>query len=316
MLDLALALLITCAVVGPHFLPLEGIVPATGIAIWSLALILRAILCVGAALFILVYVPQTPVFAAIASWCWELLTHHVEFSPHPLAHLAVILPALAIAASLLWAVGGLARAAIRLERYLRSRSLGSGPMNSTVLADSEPVIALTGFGRARLLVSRGALDLLDDEELEAGLAHEMGHSRRWHRVLVTSATLCAALSRALPGTKTALGRLRLELERDADAYAIDRTGDALALASAICKVGQGTFRGQVAMALGGTGEVSSRLDHLLGDVAPRGRVAQASARLCAVAMALVILGLVLTGPQWAAAAPPDGTQEVVCEEAS
>lgn len=306
----------------PHLLRLDRILPATAIAIWSAALLLRVILAVGAALFIVVYVPQTPVFSAIANWCWDLLTHHVEFSTHPLAHAAVFLPALALGASLLWGVGNLFRAAVRLERHLRRRTVGLGPMNSTVLADVEPMIALTGFGPARLLVSRGALELLDADEIEAGLAHELGHSRRWHRPLLMVATLCAAIARPLPGTRSALSRLRLALERDADLFAVARTGDALALASAICKVGQAlaipaggpVIRG-AAMALGGCGDVAARLDFLLGDAAPRGRFTQVLAKLVAAFMVIVVLALVLTLPQWAMAAPvsPSVVDSVLCD---
>lgn len=322
MSELLVATGVAAAVGLPHLLRLDRIVPATAIAIWTAALLLRASLAIGAALFIVIYVPQTPVFSAIANWCWDLLTHHVEFSPHPLAHAALFLPALALGASLLWGVGNLVRAARRLERHLRRRTIGRGPLNSTVLADAEPMIALTGFGRARLLVSRGALELLDSDEIEAGLAHELGHSRRWHRPLLTVATLCTAIARPLPGTQSALGGLRLALERDADVFAVARTGDALALASAICKVGEAlaiapTARGftDAAVALGGSGDVAPRLDYLLGDVVPRGRVTQALARMVAASMVLVVLALALTVPQWAIAAPfpQDAGGSVLCD---
>ena len=39
----------------------------------------------------------------------------------------------------------------------------------------------------------------------------------------------------MPGTKDALQRLQFCLERDADEYAVDRTRNPIALASAICK---------------------------------------------------------------------------------
>jgi hypothetical protein len=50
------------------------------------------------------------------------------------------------------------------------------------------------------------------------------------------------LGRPVPGTRAALRGLLLSLDRDADEFAVARTGDPLALASAICKVAGGSAR--------------------------------------------------------------------------
>lgn len=44
-------------------------------------------------------------------------------------------------------------------------------------------------GNARLVISEGILDLLEPEEVEAVVAHELGHIRNWDMVLITLANL-------------------------------------------------------------------------------------------------------------------------------
>jgi hypothetical protein len=71
----------------------------------------------------------------------------------------------------------------------------------------------------------------------------------------------AQAARLLPGTRAAEAGLRLSLERDADSYAVQTTGDPLGLASAICKVAR-TRSASGLIGLDG-GSVTARLDHLL-----------------------------------------------------
>src|SRR5437762_1049263 len=42
-----------------------------------------------------------------------------------------------------------------------------------------PLMALVGILRPRLLVTRGLMHALSDEELAACVAHELGHSQAW-----------------------------------------------------------------------------------------------------------------------------------------
>lgn len=301
--ELGLTAALIGAIAAPHLIPLERVAPRLASAVWLLTLALRALMAIGGAVFVFSYLPRTHLFAAMADWCWHevlpLLATHLGLSGHPFVHAAVILPALVLAGSLAWLAVGLARAWLALRRQLR-RSLGHGPEGSTVVADERVVVAATALGRGRIVVSPAALTELDPGELSAGLAHERGHLQRQHRPLLLLGSLLAALARALPGTGSAQRELVFHLERDADEFALDRTADPLALASAICKAAGAP---SAAASLGGRGGVTRRLG-LLVDGSRRGGplLHQATATL-ALALAVLTVGLAASLPAWATAEP-------------
>lgn len=290
----------------PHLLPLRAVRPALAASVWFGALALRALVAVGSALFLLVYLPQTELFRAIAGRCLHavvpVLATHLGLSGHHLADAALILPSLALAGSLIAVGYGLARAALVLRARLRRRALGAGPGGSTVVAEPGIVVAVTGVGRATIMVSREALAELDQEELDASLAHELGHVKRRHRPLLVASSLMAALARWLPGTRAARREFALSLERDADAFAVSVTHAPLALASAICKATPHAARAAVA-GLEGRGPLSARLDPLLEPARPRVAVERLAHGLVAAFLIQVVM-LAVTLPAWALAAPP------------
>lgn len=311
-LELAVAVVLPVAIVTPHLVPLDRVAPTTAGAVWLLALSLRALVAIGGALFVFVYLPQTGLFHAIADWCLHevvpLATTHVGLSGHPLAHFAVVVPGLALAASLLWMLFGLTRAWIALRLHLRRRALGAGPQGTTVVADPEVIVAVPGLGRSRVVVSKAALGAMDADELRASVAHERGHLRRRHRPLLFLGSVLSALSRLLPGTAAAKRQLTLSLERDADEFAVRATGDPLALASAICKAA-GTKPSAALASLAGKGGVSVRLEHLTNAPAARGGPRlERSTRLLASLLAGLTLALAITLPGWALAAPAGASQ--------
>lgn len=303
--EVGAAVILPTAIAVPHLLPLHKVKPATAATVWLAALALRALTALGGALFIFVYLPQTGVYDAVAHWCWHealpILATHLGFSGHPVIHAAILLPGLALAASVLWLLFGLARGWLLLRTRL-SRTLGEGPLGSTVIEDEEVVLGVTGVGRGRIVVSDRALDLMDQGEIEASLRHEMAHIRRRHRPLLLLASLCAALARALPGTQRAERELRFSFERDADEYAVGQTEDPLALASAICKAA-GAQPLPSAIGLRDGGRVALRLDFLAGDAPRAGRPLERGARLLGLALTLMVLALSATLPSWALAAP-------------
>ncbi len=305
--EVVLALIVVGGVSVPHLLPLDFASPRRAAVLWTLALVLRALVSVAAAVFVLAYLPHSDLFRAVADWCVHtilpLLVSHL--SGHGVGHIAVVLPGLALAASMLWAIVSLIRGAVSLRLRLRARHRGSGPFGSTVVSDPEVLVAVPMLGRARLVVSDSALATLDEGELRASLAHELGHIHRRHRPLLIAAAGLAALGRALPGTRTAERELRFHLERDADAYAVSVTRDPLALASAICKAA-GNHLGRAVTALAGGRRVSVRLDYLLeADPGHRPRGVEWAVRGTTVLLAGLVLPLLLTLPGWALAGPAD-----------
>lgn len=302
--EVGVAIAVPAAIGLPHLLPLQRVSPATAAVIWLSALALRALVAIGAAFFVFSYLPQTGLYSALAAWCWHevlpLLSIHLGFSGHSLVHAAVVLPALVLAPPVLWLLFGLARAWLLLRASLR-RAVGEGPLGSTIIDDTEIVVGVTGLGRGRILVSQAALGAMDPEELEASLCHELGHIRRGHRTVLLAASVCAALGRLVPGTAAAKRELRFSLERDADEYAVRRTRDPLALASAICKAARGAIpSGAIGL---GDSRVAIRLDFLEGHAERAGRRLERTTRVIAAGLVTTTLALAVTLPSWALAVP-------------
>ena len=222
MVEVVLALALLAGLAAPHLYDLRQASPRAAATVWLMALALRALVSVGGAAFFFVYAPRTGVYDAVAQWCWHealpVVSEVLGFSGHSLPHAAVILPAIAVALSLLWLGLGLLTGWLAVRRLI-ARALGEGPLGITVVSDQRVVVAATGLGRGRIVVSAGALGALDERELEASLAHERGHLCRAHRPLTLLGMVLGALARPVPGTRTAERRLAFHLERDADEYA-------------------------------------------------------------------------------------------------
>jgi hypothetical protein len=306
-MELAASSALLAAIIAPHLLPLHNAAPVTAALVWLLALALRALVAVGGMLFLLLYLPQTAFFEAVADWCLhEILpafSAQLGLSAHPVVHFAVAVPIVALTVSLCWLVFGMARAWMGIRKTL-ARAVGEGPLGSTVVADDEIVIAVPSLGRGLILVSHAALDALDGGELRASLEHERAHLERLHRPLLLAASFLGAVARLLPGTRAAEERLVFSLERDADEYAVRKTRDPLALASAICKA-LGAVPRPIGAALTGRGRASARLTYLLErDRARRHAASEHAARALAVVLAALVLSLGASLPAWAASGPP------------
>jgi hypothetical protein len=282
---------LTGAIVAPHFLRLERVTPIWAAAVWLATLALRAVVAAAGAIFLFVHLPQTGLFEALTHWClhelFPVLGNELAVSEHPVAHAAGLLPGAVVAGSLAGVAFGLARSWIALGRTLRRR-VGDGPAGSTIVQHQGLLVAIAGLGRRRIVISDAALRALDPGELEASLAHEIGHLERRHRPVLLAAAFLGALARILPGTRAATSALHFHLERDADEYAVARTRDPLALASAICKAASVEVRGLVA--LGGRGHARLRLDYLIDGGSRR---ADRSLEIATRALAGVLISLSL-----------------------
>jgi Zn-dependent protease with chaperone function len=136
-----------------------------------------------------------------------------------------------------------------------------------------PIMALVGVFRPRLLVTRGLVGALTDEELAASVAHEVGHSRAWDN-------LKRLLMRAAPDVLTSTAAARAIERRWASAseHSADRMAASdspvarCALASALVKVARLTLTvtpiAEPISTLVDGGEIVSRVERLLADAAP------------------------------------------------
>lgn len=297
----AAAATVVAVVVLPHALPQARLTPGSGVALWLAVLALRALLALSLATVFVLYLPTTALFALVTQWCFHavvpFIATHLGFSGHGLGDVAVLVPALVLALSSFSAAFGIWRGARAVRSWLGKNALGPGPRESLIVAGPEVVVATAGLRAPRVVVSAGALARLDEAELEAGLEHEWGHVARRHRFIAVLAQLLFGISRLLPGTRQALARLQFHLERDADEYAVRRTGDRLALAGAICKAAEGAGRVAPALAhLGGPG-VAERVRLLACDERRENeRLTTAMAYSLATAATALALFLALSAP--------------------
>jgi Zn-dependent protease with chaperone function len=287
----------------PHLIRQSRIAPAAGISLWLSVLCLRAMLALSLAALVILFLPATQLFQLLTHWCIHavvpFLATHLGFSGHRMGDVAILVPALVLTVSLVSATVAAWRTARAVRRWLGRSQVGRGPQESVVVGGEDIVVVAAGLRGPEVVVSAGALCALDDPELRAGLEHERGHIARRHRFLLLAGNLCFALGKVIPGTRSALAHLQFHLERDADEYALRRTGDPLALASAICKAAEGARRSSVALSSLGGGSVTKRLDLLLNDE-PRSRGSVFAARALALGVAGVTVALVLAAPAFAA----------------
>jgi Zn-dependent protease with chaperone function len=187
-------------------------------------------------------------------------------------------------------------AARRTEQWMRASrplTLAGAAMPAFAVDADAPVMALVGVLRPRLLITRPVLDALTDEELGAGVAHELGHWRAWDN-------LKRLAMRAAPDMWFATGAARW-LERRwaaASEHAADRGAggserERCALASALVKVArltppQTSIDGPISALVDG-GDITARVHRLL-DGSPS-HVERRSSRRLATALAAPALAL-------------------------
>jgi Zn-dependent protease with chaperone function len=285
----------------PHVLELQRATPAVAAVLWLCSLALRALTGVLLVLYLVVYLPSTALFQALAHWCWHavlpLVAAHLGLDGHRLADAATAVPVLLLAASLFSVGVGVVRAARSVHRLVRRHALRPGPRGSVIVGGQEVLLAAAGLRRPRVLVSAGALIALDDAELSAGLDHERGHIARRHRYVLLLAQLLHAVGRLVPGSRRALRELSFHLERDADRWSLSRRNDRIALARVIAKAAdaRALATGVVVAPLGGAG-VLERVRQLVDEGAAMQPRRVTALHLIGVAMVTVTIALAVVLP--------------------
>lgn len=131
-------------------------------------------------------------------------------------------------------------AALLEEMPRVARALGLPPPPVVFLDGEQPVLFCTGARRHAVVVSRGALRLLDRDELRAALAHELAHLARHD----PAASWVVMAARALMAFNPAFQVLSRAIAKDAEWLADDEAarvcGDRLALASGLIKLHRAT----------------------------------------------------------------------------
>lgn len=305
---LLVAALLAIGIAAPHAIDLRRAPAGPAALVWGAALGLRAAGGALAAVIVALALPATAAFQALTHWCWHtavpLVAAHLGLDGHSLGGAVALLPAALLGASAISIAWGALRATRAIRRAVRRHGVARGPQDSLLIADRDVVLAAIGLRRPQVMVSTGALGALDDEELAAGLAHERGHIARGHRWLLLYAEICRALGGPIPGGRRAAHELAFHLERDADAWALRRRHDPLALAGAICKAALGAPDVSARAPVAGSAAVRQRVGELVaGPVGARGH-RLALARGTAVLSVALLLSLVAALPVAATTVSP------------
>jgi Zn-dependent protease with chaperone function len=148
-----------------------------------------------------------------------------------------------------------------------STRLGMPCPRVLVCAYDRPLALTYGLRRPTVLLSAWMLQHLDARELEAVLAHELGHVARRDYLVGWLATVLRDAFCYLPTSWAAYHQLQREKELACDELAIGATQQPLALASALAKVWQhalaGSRAGMAQALLGGGDAIEDRIKRLL-----------------------------------------------------
>ena len=147
------------------------------------------------------------------------------------------------------------------RRFLREvRVIGRadvGGYETLIIGDRRPQAFCTGLLRPRIYVSRGTLDLLDDAELSAVVAHEAHHARRRDPLRIFIARALGDALFFLPVLRHLADRYAALAELAADEAAVRHSGKPQPLASALVAFDKAPNAVVVGIA-------PERVDHLLG----------------------------------------------------
>ena len=209
-----------------------------------------------------------------------------------------------------WVAARLVRATSRLASMsvlaAGERLAAPGGVAGYVLASPRPVAFAVG-GRSRgVVVSRGLLGLLDDDERDAVVAHERAHLLLGHhRLLLLARIIRAALGTVVPPVGDTYASLARELEVLADQAAASAVGDRRVVARALAKVALATTAAAApapTVAFGDACDLAYRLDRLTTDGPPQDRRGVAAAGIGLLAAGLLAIVALTLQPAGLAAA--------------
>ena len=176
-----------------------------------------------------------------------------------------------IAAGTVRAVSAWRRAARRTDAWMQMAlpmRLAESPVATFAINADVPVMALVGVLRPRLLITRPVLEVLTEEELRAGVAHEIGHQRAWDNLKRLLMQAAPDLLFATPAARALERRWASASEHVADRRAGDSAARC-ALASALVKVARMTpplsAIAEPISSLVDGGDIASRVTRLLDD---------------------------------------------------
>jgi hypothetical protein len=180
-------------------------------------------------------------------------------------------------------LGGAARGRSRHREVLALAGQPRPDVGAVVLGDATPAVYCLPGRQRRIVVTAGALELLDDQQLAAALAHERAHMDQRHDLVIAWA---AGLARAFPRLglfRQGLSESRRLIELLADDVAT-RSSDRLTLAEALLNLAGGRTP---AAALGVSGGAAARVQRLIAPHRPLSRRGRAGTLLSVIGLFVV-----------------------------
>lgn len=197
------------------------------------------------------FLTHIPLLGAGFEWCAKV------FGLHEHVPTAVGLPATYAAVAGTWGAIKVLRSQRRLTHHQE------GPVE--IVAHDQP-FAFTLPGRAgHIVISRGLIEFLSDDELSVVLAHERAHGRHRHDRYLVIAKLGAAIA---PMLRPLSSRLEFSLERWADDSAALACSDRALVTRTLGKVALGSPAPAMDLGFAGLG-VAARMTALLEPAAPQ-----------------------------------------------
>lgn len=134
------------------------------------------------------------------------------------------------------------------------------------VVDSEtPLSFCAGFRRPRIYISRGMVDELNEEELEALLIHERHHVANRVPLKILTGRFLSSILFFIPFFRDLFERYLVQEEIAADESAIQRQGHQRGIAGVLEKLlPQQVLDPVPGFAAGASGALARRIDHLLG----------------------------------------------------
>lgn len=155
------------------------------------------------------------------------------------------------------------------RRMSRPLTVGDETVPACAVDVDAPIMALVGVLRPRLIITRGVVEALTDEELRAGVAHELGHYRAWDNLKRLAMRAAPDVLFMMPEAAAIEARWASAAEHSADSRACRTEQARCALASALVKIARltppRTPLAQPISTLVDGGEIASRVQRLLSD---------------------------------------------------
>jgi beta-lactamase regulating signal transducer with metallopeptidase domain len=117
-----------------------------------------------------------------------------------------------------------------------NRKYNEGNQDFTVISCSAPIAVTMGFRNPKMILSTGLVNLLDNNELEAVIYHELYHKKHRDPLKIFLLSLFASIMWYIPILKWLHQKYKIVREVLADHYAINRQGTSVDLGSALLKM--------------------------------------------------------------------------------